>query len=71
MLGLLSVKDNERLNRATKIGLEATRQVRVAYDCDSRETAPAYCLEQPHLPAGVVTRDQMAVYVQQAFAPPM
>ena len=47
MLNLLLVEDNEKLRAALKSGLEATRTVRVVYDCDSGEKALARCLAQP------------------------
>jgi DNA-binding NarL/FixJ family response regulator len=47
MFNLLLVEDNANLRAALKTGLEAMRDVRVVHDCDSGETALAFCLEQP------------------------
>lgn len=47
MIDLLLVEDNPKLRPALKMGLQATGEVRVLYDCESGETALDYCLEQP------------------------
>jgi DNA-binding NarL/FixJ family response regulator len=47
MLSLLLVEDNSKLRAALKTGLEATRDVRIVYDCDTGEAALAFCLEAP------------------------
>jgi DNA-binding NarL/FixJ family response regulator len=44
MLNLLLVEDNARLVEALKVGLEATGEVRVVYDCNRGEAALEYCL---------------------------
>jgi len=41
---LLLVEDNDRLRKALKAGLEATRNVQVVFDCASGEAALEYCL---------------------------
>ena len=43
---LLVVEDHEKLRRALKAGLEATRAVRIVYDCASGEDALACCLAE-------------------------
>lgn len=47
MIDLLLVEDNPKLRPALKMGLQATGEVRVHYDCESGEEALDYCLEQP------------------------
>jgi DNA-binding NarL/FixJ family response regulator len=47
MIDLLLVEDNPKLRPALKMGLQATGEVRVLYDCESGEAALDYCLEQP------------------------
>jgi DNA-binding NarL/FixJ family response regulator len=47
VISLLLVEDNTNLRAALRTGLEATRDVCVAHDCDSGEAALAFCLEQP------------------------
>ncbi|MCA9970475.1 MAG: response regulator transcription factor [Anaerolineales bacterium] len=47
MLNLLLVEDNEKLRPALKSGLEATGDVRVAFDCDTGEAAIEACLAAP------------------------
>lgn len=42
---ILLVEDNPRLRQALKTGLELPGQAHVIFDCDSGETALAYCLE--------------------------
>lgn len=58
MLEILLVEDNPKLRAALKLGLEATRDVRVVHDCDSGEAALAFCLEQP--PAAILMDVQLA-----------
>ncbi|MEW5867767.1 MAG: response regulator transcription factor [Chloroflexota bacterium] len=52
MLNLLLVEDNDKLRSALKVGLEATRQIQVVYDCDSGEAALEYCLACQAEPVG-------------------
>jgi DNA-binding NarL/FixJ family response regulator len=47
MITLFLVEDNQGLRRALKIGLEATGEVEVLYDCQSGEEAISSCLRQP------------------------
>ena len=47
VMKLLLVEDNQRLREALRVGLEATGQARVVYDCDSGEAAMDYCLAAP------------------------
>ncbi len=47
MITLILVEDNQRLRRALKIGLEATSEVKVLYDCESGEETLSRCLRQP------------------------
>ena len=46
MLNILLVEDNPKLRPALKVGLEATNEVQIIYDCDTGEAALEYCLEQ-------------------------
>jgi DNA-binding NarL/FixJ family response regulator len=46
VLSLLVVEDHEKLRRALKAGLEATRALRVVHDGESGEDALAYCLAE-------------------------
>jgi DNA-binding NarL/FixJ family response regulator len=45
MLALLLVEDNERLQRALKVGLESTGEIRVVGEVTSGEAAVAHCLD--------------------------
>ena len=54
MITLFLVEDNQGLRRALKIGLEATGEVEVLYDCQSGEEALNRCLRQP---PGVILMD--------------
>src|SRR6266508_4585205 len=47
MINLLLVEDHTRLRTALASGLEATRQVRVAYACPTGEAALEYCVRRP------------------------
>ena len=46
MLNLLLVEDNAQLRAALKTGLQATGDTRILHDCDTGETALAFCLDQ-------------------------
>jgi DNA-binding NarL/FixJ family response regulator len=74
MLNLLVVEDGEKLRLALKVGLEATGEVRVVYDCASGERALARCLaEAPDVIlmdvqlAGAMNGIQAAVAIRREF----
>ncbi|CAN5466800.1 response regulator transcription factor [soil metagenome] len=58
LLNLLMVEDNHKLRTALKTGLVATGKVNVCHDCDSGETALAYCRATP--PAVMLMDVQLA-----------
>ncbi|MFB3880284.1 MAG: response regulator [Armatimonadota bacterium] len=60
MLEILLVEDNQRLREALKLGLNRTGRVRVLHDCDSGETALAWCLQQTRSPGAILMDVQLA-----------
>lgn len=58
MIQLLLVEDNEKLRPAMRLGLAATGQVQVVYDCGRGEDALDYCLGQP--PQAILMDVQLA-----------
>ena len=58
MFTVLIVEDNAKLRPALKMGLEATGQIRIIYDCDSGEAAMEFCLQES--PAVILMDVQLA-----------
>ena len=58
MLEIVVVEDNDRLRSALKAGLEALASLRVAFDCDTGESALEHCLE--HRPDAILMDVQLA-----------